>query len=87
MRTMKTTIDIPEPLYRQVKVRAAQHGITLRELLLTAIERGLNSPERKNREPHFEIDELGIPVLKRAKGDSFVVTEEYLNQLREQEGI
>ena len=84
---MKTTIDIPEPLYRQVKVRAAQHGITLRELLLAAIERGLNPPERKNCEPHFEIDELGIPVLKRAKGDSFVVTEEYLNQLREQEGI
>ena len=85
---MKTTIDIPEPLYREVKVKAAQQGITLRELLLSAIQRGLSPlPARSRTESHFEVDELGIPLLKRQEGDSAVVTEEFLHQLREQEGI
>lgn len=87
---MKTTIDIPEHLYRRVKVKAAQEGVTLRELLLSAIVRGLQpqSPvERTDSTEHFEIDELGIPLLKRTTGDKAVITEDFLNHLREQEGI
>lgn len=87
---MKTTIDIPEPLYRQVKVKAAQEGVTLRELLLSAIARGLKQQPAEGKAAagkHFEVDELGIPLLKRPKGDKAVITNDFLNQLREQEGI
>jgi hypothetical protein len=87
---VKTTIDIPEPLYRQVKVKAAQEGVTLRELLLAAITRGLKQQppvEKAMVGKHFEIDELGIPLLKRPKEDKAVITEDFLNQLREEEGI
>ncbi len=29
---MKTTIDIPEPLYKRVKIRAVEHGQTTKEI-------------------------------------------------------
>ncbi len=91
MCLVKTTIDIPEPLYRKAKVRAAQQGVTLREIVLAALEKDFDPagglPSRAADEPHFEIDELGLPRLRRSKGDTTVVTEAFLNQLREQEGI
>ena len=42
---------------------------------------------RQPGEPHFDIDELGLPRLRRVPGDTTVVTEEFLNQLREREGV
>lgn len=39
---MKTTIDIPEPLYKQAKIRAVQTGHTLRQLVLASLSRELN---------------------------------------------
>jgi hypothetical protein len=49
---MKTTIDIPDPLYKRAKIRAIQDGITLKQIVLNALERQLNSaniPEASNR--------------------------------------
>ena len=41
---MRTTFDLPDGLYKSLKVRATLDGISLRELILTLIERGLRSP-------------------------------------------
>ena len=38
---MKTTIDIPEPLYKAAKVRAIETGRTLKELVVTSLEKEL----------------------------------------------
>lgn len=84
---MKTSIDLPEKIYRQAKAKAARLKTTLKAVLLTALGKGLNPPPKKDSGPHFELDELGIPILTRSKRDSKVVTEEFLNQLREQEGV
>lgn len=35
----------------------------------------------------YEIDEAGWPVLKRQPGDTTVITNDFINQLREEEGI
>lgn len=35
---MKTTIDIPEPLYRKAKIRAVEQGTSLKALVLKALE-------------------------------------------------
>ena len=43
---MKTTIDIPEPLYKRVKIRAVERGQSLRDLVLTSLERELAEPDR-----------------------------------------
>lgn len=35
---MRTTVDLPTPLFRRAKARAAERGETLRELLTRAVE-------------------------------------------------
>ena len=46
---MKTTIDIPDLLYRQAKIRAVEQRTSLKDILLRALERelrtGSQSPE------------------------------------------
>lgn len=41
---MKTTIDIPEPLYKRAKIHAVERGITLKEVVLASLERELAAP-------------------------------------------
>jgi len=41
---MKTTVEIPEKLFRQAKSRAAMEGISLREFLLRGLRLALRSP-------------------------------------------
>ena len=40
---MRTTVDLPEPLFREVKARAAQSGLKLKELLARYVEAGLRA--------------------------------------------
>jgi len=34
---MRTSIDIPDPLYREMKIRAANEGTTIREIILEGV--------------------------------------------------
>jgi hypothetical protein len=48
---MRTTIELPDELMTRAKVRAAQEGITLKELFVKAVEQNLDSPKKKGRFP------------------------------------
>lgn len=41
---MRTSLDVPDPLFRHLKARAALEGTSLRDLVLSLIERGLAVP-------------------------------------------
>lgn len=88
---MKTTVDIPDALYRRAKIRAAEEGTTLRALLLTSLVVALGRPASSAgalpRRERFEVDDRGWPVLKRAPGDAAVITDEIVNRLRAREGV
>lgn len=43
---MRTTIDLPDDLYRTLKARAALRGVTLRQLIQQLVEQGLRQPGR-----------------------------------------
>jgi hypothetical protein len=43
---MKTTVDIPESLYKQAKIRAVETGQTLKSLVLVSLSRELEHPTR-----------------------------------------
>ena len=45
---MRTTLELPDPLFREVKARAAQSGLKLKELLTRYIEAGLKAPHLQN---------------------------------------
>ena len=40
---MRTTLDIPDEVYRRAKIRAIEQGRTLKELMLSALERELKA--------------------------------------------
>lgn len=83
---MKTTIEIPDLLYRRAKIRAVRTGSTLRELVLAALETSLNEGLKVDEAPPiFQKSHLGFPVLPARKG--VVVTNELINRIREEEGI
>ena len=46
---MRTTLDLPDPLFREVKIRAAEKGVSLKELLTSYVEKGLREPEAEAR--------------------------------------
>ena len=48
---MKTTIDIPDPLYKKVKIRAVERGQTLKQVVLTSLKRELEAPQTIEKAP------------------------------------
>ena len=48
---MKTTIDIPDPLYRQAKIRAIEQSTSLKDILLRGLERELRTGDTPAEEP------------------------------------
>lgn len=41
---MKTTLVLPDPLMRRVKIRAASEGRKLKEVIADLLEKGMNTP-------------------------------------------
>jgi hypothetical protein len=41
---MRSTLDIPDSLFRHLKARAAMEGTTLRDLVVELIEKGMQVP-------------------------------------------
>ena len=46
---MRTTVDIPDSLYRQLKSRAASEGSSVKELILRGSQHVLKEKPRKRR--------------------------------------
>ena len=46
---MRTTVDIPDPVYRRLKTRAASEGSSAKELILRGVEQVLNVKPRTSR--------------------------------------
>lgn len=80
---MRTTLDLPDPLFREVKTRAVQQGVTLKDLLAQYIQAGMNAPASAAAPsprihiplPYFRpVDGPIIPA--RSNADLFAMLEE-----------
>jgi len=86
MDIVKTTIDIPDGLYRQAKIRAIQTGLTLRELVLDGLKSSLKqSIPLPDAKPTRRKVRNGVPLL--APGNRRIVTNAEINHLRDELGI
>ena len=47
---MRTTVDIPDPIYRKLKARAANEGSSARALILRGVEQILEVKRRAPRQ-------------------------------------
>jgi hypothetical protein len=46
---MRTTVDLPDSVYRSLKMQAGLRGVTLKQLLLGYVQRGLSEPATPRR--------------------------------------
>jgi hypothetical protein len=46
---VRTTVDIPDTLYRELKGKAAREGHSIKELILLGVEHELRSRNRRTR--------------------------------------
>lgn len=63
---MRTTVDLPDGLYRTLKPQAAWNGETLRDLARRQLEQGFagTAPRGKGRrgDPPVAIPKRGVPI-------------------------
>lgn len=89
---VKTTIDLPDALLHEAKIAAAQRRTSLKALVEQGLEfvlHGIPVPAKadslaKNEQDFYEIDPFNVPVLKRR---GVTVTDEWVNGIRDEEGI
>ena len=66
---MRTTVDIPDPLFREMKIRAASEGTTIKDMIVEAVVGRLRSgkpapqPEVKRKFPAIRSKNPGSPNL------------------------
>ena len=67
---MRTTIDMPDALYRKTKAIAALRGSSVKDLIVHAVEREVSeiSPAKSKRTP------LKLPLIKSWKGRKLDLT-------------
>lgn len=58
---MRTTIELPEDLFRQVKAKAALEGAKLKDLLTRYVENGLRQPSPSQA----SLERSELPVIRR----------------------
>jgi hypothetical protein len=91
---MKTTVELPDPLFRRAKILAARRGTTLRDLIIDGLQRvtdGSTAPAADGLTLSVEesavavLDAHGLPVLKRRpKSKAKVVTAAQVDRIRDE---
>lgn len=72
---MRTTVDIPDELYRSVKVLAAERGTTVRELVLEGLETVMRTRKAGRAglgPPETSRGETGSPEFVRETNDDLI---------------
>ncbi len=64
---MRTTLDLPDPLFRELKARAAREGKKLKDLVTSYIEAGLFGASSLTETP-VRPARSKLPVARRATG-------------------
>jgi len=82
---MKTTLDLPESLVREMKLRAAQQGRKLKDVAAEVFQRGLNAQSpRPRRRPFRQTLDTPIFVCEDANAAATSMSVEQLLQLEQQ---
>jgi len=85
MQYVRTTLDLPDPLFRELKSRAAIEGVKMKELIRRFIENGLNS----GGSPRSRVQRSSLPIIPgTAIGEPIPsLTREEIHRLEEQEDL
>lgn len=70
---MRTTIDIPDDLYRKLKVKAATEGSTVKQIIVGLVGRELQTPQSGTR--------LQFPLIKGKAKRKLRITSEEIDEI------
>jgi hypothetical protein len=79
---MKTTIEIPEPLFRQAKAKAAMDGIPLRDLFVRGLQLAVQTPIETPAKQRAD-----FPLIRATKNAPPLTDEEIYEALNTDEGL
>jgi hypothetical protein len=67
---MRTTIDMPDALYRKTKAVAALRGSSMKDLIVRAVEADVNQPPVPSKKPN----RVKLPLIRATKGHKIDLT-------------
>jgi hypothetical protein len=77
MTNMKTTLEIPDAIFRRAKSVAAQRGIPLRELVTEAVKEKLAQTQAPSEQPWMAAFGKLRPLRKETAKISRIIEEEF----------
>ena len=72
---MRTTVDIPDSLYRRLKSTAALRGCTVKELIVHGVEGELNAAAAR------KADRITLPLVESKKPGHLKLTNRIINEI------
>ena len=81
---MKTTIELPDRLFAEVKAVALQRRTTLKAMMEHALRREIGFSDSLAGAAAIDENEYGFPVLKKREGQA--VTSGWVYEMLEDEG-
>ena len=66
---MRTTIDMPDALFRKTKAAAALRGSSMKDLIINAVEREVSRPAPAKAK------RIQLPIIKSWKGPKLDLTD------------
>jgi hypothetical protein len=73
---MRTTVDIPDPVYRQLKSKAALRGCSVKQLILQGVESELNGVR-----PGTEKGRVALPLVRSKRPGKLKLTNRAINEI------
>lgn len=72
---MRTTIDIPDAIYRELKIKAAVEGTTVRQIVLRGVERTLAAGTEK------PVRRFEVPLIPSSRPGTLDLTNEQIDDI------
>jgi len=72
---MRTTIDIPDETYRDLKIQAAREGTPVRRIVLRGIQCALDGGEKR------QVHKLKLPLIHSTRRGTLELTNEQIDDL------
>ncbi len=70
---MRTTVDIPDAVYRRLKASAAEQGCSVKELILRGVENQLETRKRSNR--------IRLPIVRSKQPGTLRLTNDRIYEI------
>jgi hypothetical protein len=74
---MRTTVDLPDEVFRELKALAAMRGASLKEILQTAVEHELAHAHK----PSMVADRVRFPLIKSKQSGKLHLTNSDIEDL------